>query len=1431
MNTMTFVIRILMILTISAFARGDFLMGGHLDNKDSSSVTKTNNENGVLSGIADLDLDLTAEESAASPTALIPDGLPRYRIPGLFAFNGGKPFSLEKDPITGKIDFEKAPPLKALNYTEYEGEEEEDAELDANEDNISKNNDNLYKKNIDRKDNPNTRPNEINPYSPSFHDFLNLPVHYTSDKYSKEKYPLISSSYANTKVQSGLKSYNTYNHRTYPEPTKKPALYFTTHATYLPKTTTTKQPPTMSSSTETTTVKSTSAPTSTHTRPTTTTVSTTTTTTTTTTTPPPTTTVSTTRTTKPTTTVPPRVTTWKPSTTIRVTDEESHDYEDEILPFKPMPDYGKKPSSASQGSQSIPKPQFGGSFFMGDEYDDGYDYDISEEGNQDYTHTKDKMNPPSQTSPSVTTFLSSSTFPTTSTTTSTTSAPSTTITSTTFQSLSATPGVSTPVMDEPTRRNDTTDVKDDIEEEKEVPLKKPVMEVMGQIPVTSLPLGVNHPPKPIYENSKGRPYVSFGNAKPMEDSVPNLDQGLSYQNGLHRRPVESASNVIVPPDQDTVSFVLGNKQNVDGGHYIGTAIRENPYGTKNEAPFRPIFSGVAQVNRPGQGNRQTVFMQNPPVALPSVASSESKPPAVPSQQWQTPPEATQKLSIVNEIEPSNPGQGTLSSFSGIRVPSQEQQAPLDNSWNVPDNTVFYDKLQETQQKQQQHLQQQQQHLQQQQQQQQQHLQQKQQQDLQQQHLQQQQQQQYQQQQQKQQYEQQQYQQQQQQYLQQQQLLNESENTEQNKENQEVENEEYDTKRVGVNSGYVVFPGKTQDGPVEEHVIIINESDGSVQELPPTMKGTLSTPAAASNGLPQLSESLTPPEVPKPGSSFEPPRGRPPYYSAIRQRIPPHSKPSTSDSFKRPLPYDPNLPNILPQFRPNAKTSHGHRGAELIGTIPARPPYGPPSRPRQPLLSRTPPPPAPPPPPPYLQRLSPPPPPIHALRLSSSSPSTVIDREGSSEQDVPFKRFRVPPANLGQSDRFQDSRIVGQKLRLEGQQTGERFSAEPPLIPPRPIMTNRRSDVPRIATLQMIQQRGGLEERIVRPNMPPPFKVNFDTDKGDKEDDEIESELGPDNETNGDVSSTEEDTDHRRPVYVVYPVNSAVNIQNDDSQDKDESVVVGTRGPNRPLPPDTLPVAEEDSDDDHNTDYAPVLPPRRHYPGPAIASDFPYPLERPDPSFLNVRETPLLVPSKDPKTSTKEPAESSSEIKDDDRDTSVNVIPYLQDYVPFSAKKSDSVISATLHRSPVSTMVTPIAYAYTPTIKASPYPTSEIHVEDKDMDKKAVLPSQQPSSSSSSAPSPQNFMAPFMASLSAEAPSKNGWSVVVKPGSTERNRSDTDKEAESRDTTENETQTEKTEFDPENFKPQLFGGFKPIYEFPVDDAERDAATMPATRTES
>lgn len=75
-----------------------------------------------------------------------------------------------------------------------------------------------------------------------------------------------------------------------------------------------------------------------------------------------------------------------------------------------------------------------------------------------------------------------------------------------------------------------------------------------------------------------------------------------------------------------------------------------------------------------------------------------------------------------------------------------------------------------------------------------------------------------------------------------------------------------------------------------------------------------------------------------------------------------------------------------------------------------------------------------------------------------------------------------------------------------------------------------------------------------------------------EDDDIDRRKDADNSNND--GNTDNNTG---PVYVVYPVNSAVNIgSQEDTVERDESVVIGTRGPHRPLPPDTLPQDEDDS---------------------------------------------------------------------------------------------------------------------------------------------------------------------------------------------------------------------------------------------------------------
>jgi hypothetical protein len=67
-------------------------------------------------------------EQTSNETQNIPESSPltaessHYRMPGLFGFNDGEPFYLEKDPITGAVDFStKTSPVKT----------EEDEDLDV----------------------------------------------------------------------------------------------------------------------------------------------------------------------------------------------------------------------------------------------------------------------------------------------------------------------------------------------------------------------------------------------------------------------------------------------------------------------------------------------------------------------------------------------------------------------------------------------------------------------------------------------------------------------------------------------------------------------------------------------------------------------------------------------------------------------------------------------------------------------------------------------------------------------------------------------------------------------------------------------------------------------------------------------------------------------------------------------------------------------------------------------------------------------------------------------------------------------------------------------------------------------------------------------------------------------------------------------------
>ncbi|XP_067208676.1 mucin-6-like [Linepithema humile] len=1281
-----------MLLAALACVSGEYLMGGHLDNNAGSKSPRNTHLD---------DQDLVAEEStvaavavadASAKSSALSDGegdAPRYHIPYSFAFNGGKPFSLEKDPITGKIDFEKTPLVKPLNHTDGHREGQDDSEdgdggrEDAGQERTKS------------KDHDDVRRNEIT----QSHYFL--PTHYTSDKY---QYPLISSSYANTKVQSGA---NSYNHRLdaendvlYARPTRNPYLSMMKTSTH--KTTTagdlnarwTTSPPTITTSAPSTTAN--------------------------------------TRATK-----TPAITTWKPTSTpiaFHAIDRTVAEMENEknLLPIEKLHASGQAASQRNQSHVPTRPPSDGtttqkaqpslDNFVVSharpetkppaqtDEYSyDIYDLSSSEEEDKgdgdgdssddskviDYFLPFQELLKENVTSTSSTT----SSRPTASTTTTTT-----TTTTTVASSTGSTASTTTTAAPQLPSRSSTPPAPHEN-------VGKPLQfSTIPQYPAASLHNDRRPSLPERHDGIINHVYRPGPMIKPEADRI-----GVGI-------PIESTSNIVIPPDQNTVSFVLGNRQNVEGSyHSVGTAVGENLFGTSADISFWPLRNDQ-------HGSVSEVKYEHSPVTKPSV-----------TQKWPSPTSGALKGS--SELDP------TRSPNPAVPPADTAQYSPQGNK----------------------------------------------------------------------------------------------------------------------DSDYVIFPDdetKNKDALTEEHVVIINEADGSIRELPPkttaTANGTKLAFPTVGEDLPQLAQDLMPPaESTRPPQYYyhyqydtsrpDHPRPRLPLPSRVKPH--PGLPVSPLDPALRKRPYSPDtkLPNILPQFRPNAKASHGHRGPDAIGTMSA----GPPTRIRQPVQSHPPLPGHPasrrpfPPAPSYLQRLNPPPPPIHAVRLPFGAPTSKVDGVVPSHETEPAIRRFVSPArpphgappvishgnpeeNMLSNRLFshgpeeRNGGVEGEnrkedrvKSELEQLENSERYPEEPPMTPPRPPLFPklRTADSPRVTTLQMLQHHGELNDESEEAAQAAETVLTHEMERR-KSDDHDSPETA------------------EQPVYVVYPVNTAVNIDPDDSSEKDGSVVVGTRGPQRPLPPDTL--LQDEREETHAI-----------YNGKPVAADFPYLLERPDPSSVfpaaGVKETPVLVPSEQRQqvsaAAAAAAAASEREKIEQDVNEQVNVIPYLQDqFLPYR-KKNDAAISVTLHRNaptatstptaPTSTS-TPIAYVYTPTQAAHRPDYDDLENDANaavDAKQTVLLPSQQPSSSSSSAPAPQNFMAPFVASISAEAPSKNGWSVVVvdPPAGIERKSNgdgDGDPDA--------DTQTEKNEFDADNFKPQLFGGFKPIYQFPTEDTEqRDVAEQTDT----
>ncbi|GAB0092828.1 hypothetical protein DMENIID0001_078650 [Sergentomyia squamirostris] len=187
------------------------------------------------------------------------DLIPSFILPK-HIFNEGKPFYVDKDPISGKLDFSSKKSAGLDNYIGNAPDVASDKATDI-------------------------RPLGPNEIAPNFHDFLNLPVKYSS---AKSVYPLVSSSYANLKYQGNNKNYVS-NHKNFTTSTTSSPKYYTSSQKQVtttklfsstkPFTSTirTTEKPTASSTTSSTTTTTTTPSTTTPKKETTTTSSTSTT--------------------------------------------------------------------------------------------------------------------------------------------------------------------------------------------------------------------------------------------------------------------------------------------------------------------------------------------------------------------------------------------------------------------------------------------------------------------------------------------------------------------------------------------------------------------------------------------------------------------------------------------------------------------------------------------------------------------------------------------------------------------------------------------------------------------------------------------------------------------------------------------------------------------------------------------------------------------------------------------------------------------------------------------------------------------------------------------------------------------------------------------------------------------------------------------------
>ncbi|XP_055587970.1 uncharacterized protein LOC129740342 [Uranotaenia lowii] len=560
------------------------------------------------------------------------------------------------------------------------------------------------------------------------------------------------------------------------------------------------------------------------------------------------------------------------------------------------------------------------------------------------------------------------------------------------------------------------------------------------------------------------------------------------------------------------------------------------------------------------------------------------------------------------------------------------------------------------------------------------------------------------------------------------------------------------------------------------------------------------------GLPDLPETLMPPSNPENG----PKRPRPPMisqgppfmYKEIQRR------PFPGDRIRPPL----KLPNILPQFRPNAKISHGHTPYNKeAGNFRVPPPPPPKNLPLPNSLSLR---------PATLTQPSTSTLPIRRSPVSTkfmtrinnvrpqgiAPPGNPVEPTNDNRRyyrlPPPMLKDRVyhitptnmkppPPPGLSAASRFADSysplKVDKNTTKPEHSESNE-FLREPPNF-----VKNTNSDekplrpkLEPVVTLQMLQAKKQGSETL-KLNLPSGQKID---------------PTPPPSPAQG-IGA-----EGKQPVYVVYPVKSTpMKMDSAQSGSNIDSVVVGLRGEQAPLPPLRISPGTEYQ----NTPFSiashfeqePILMAKEKKQQQKI--NFPYNLERPDPHAAMVdndndfRRNP-----------------SEQELNEKKQDTIYNI-----GEEPISKEHSeDSPISTKLQRA---TDSTPIAIAYTPTesnlkykykIQNSPYysPYGETQTEVSYLKIDDFDEFGNPAHRYE-----QSFQAPFQASISLD-PVKvtnpyEGWAVVTSPPQAliqepiKVDRSDSNHHDEP---IQQSTSKPVAADSKGSFQPEFEGGFRPIY---------------------